>query len=170
MGKVIFAVICAAVLITALSYFQMYQHAERVNMRIEREALALFDRARGISSIENKVREILKDEKVDLVDNGLNLEIINSARTHAADMVGISRPNSGAKSVLVTTTFKTHRFVFSHTYTRKAKKDLYGQNDRAGDSQGRSSAPFGVNMGSQPSRDIGSHRKSIDKAVGGRMP
>ena len=170
MGKLIFAVICAAVLITALSYFQMYQHADRVNTRIEREALALFDRAQGMNSIENKVKEILKDENVDLADNGLNLEIINSVRTHAADMVGIARPNSGAKSVLVTTTFKTHRFIFSHTYTRKAKKDLYGKNDRAGDSRGRSSAPFGVNMGSQPSRDVGSHRSSVKKAVGGRMP
>lgn len=173
MGKFLVAGFLALCVIAGIAYFQMYQHADEVNRRIEREALGQFNRAQGLPSIENKIREIMKEENVDLVENSLKCDIIDSVRGQTADLVGIARPNSGSKAVLVTSTFKAHRFFFSKTYTRQAKKDLYGGNDRPGDTRSNRGSFGGVRLGGKSrsrARDVNSHRSSVRKAVSGGMP
>jgi len=155
-------------LFAGLMYFQMYKQADRFISRVQLEALEAFDSRAGFNSIEEKVREIAAEEKVTLDRNSPEIEITDSARARAVAMVGAAPPRAGSEQIVVTATFKVERAIFSHTYTRTASKVLSGAPVGGG---GRQSGGFtgGVNM-SRPSRDIGSHRQSINKAVGGRNP
>lgn len=157
-------------LLASLSFFHMYQQADRVNQRIEREALGLFDVRAGVDSIRDAVEKIAREEKVTFINDGLKCEIVASTRARVSNMAGLAQPNSGTEAAVVTSTFKCKRFCFFWTYTRIAKRTLFGSNDRAPSqrSTGQGFRP-GVNLPG-PGRDINSHRKTINRAAQGQMP
>lgn len=155
-------------LFAGLMYFQMYKQADRFMHRVQIEALEAFDSRDGFKSIEDTVRKIAAEEQVKLDRNSPKVEVEDTAKARAAAMVGVAPARAGSEQIVVTATFKIERAIFSQTFTRSAAKVLSGA---PVGNRGRSSGGFtgGVNV-SRPSRDVGSHRRSINNAVSGKNP
>jgi len=168
MFKLIVVIFVAVSLFAGFTYFMIYQQSIKFTTRIQQEALDLFDRRDGLGFVEGKVKEIAKSENIKLIPDKLVIKYIEPANHQAAAAVGVMAPDTGKETLLVTTTFTISRSFISKTFTRSAKKLMTGADRRPGSH--KSAAGFGgVNL-SRPSRDIGSHRKSIKRAVGGRNP
>lgn len=165
MFRLVVIVALVAVLFTGLSYFNMYKQADRFMLRIERDVLALYDRRNSLDTIDQSVRQIAKQEGINLTENGLKVRLAPVNSLGAA----LAAPESSSEAIEVVATFKLERSIFSGNYTRRVIKYL---TDAPAGSSSYSSGGFsggGVNL-SSPTRDIQSHRNSVGRAVRGENP
>ena len=167
MFRLVMVIVLCFALFTGFAYFYMSKQADRFMDRIQHEALELFDRRAGLDSVKDAVQRIAREQKVEIHPNDIKVQIVATTDSPAAAVVGMAAAmDSVGEAIEVAVNFTVRQFIYSHTFSRKTSKQLKGT-ATGGRSHGGYSGGFDV---SRPTRDVHSHRQSVERAVSGQSP
>jgi uncharacterized membrane protein len=168
MFRLLVVIILCLALFTGFVYYNMSKQADRFMTRIQREVLELFDRRAGLDPVKEAVQQIADEENIAIQPRDISVQIVPTTSSHAAAAVGMAAVDSAGEAIEVTVDFTVEQYLFSRTFTRKAAKQLKGM-PAGGSSHSAGGFTGGVNL-SHPTRDVHSHRQSVDRAVRGKNP
>lgn len=168
MFRLLIVIILCVALFTGFVYYNMSKQADRFMTRIQREVLELFDRREGLDPVKEAVQQIAREDNITIHPADITVQIVPTTSSHAAAAVGMAAVGSAGEAIEVTVDFTVGQYFYSHTFSRKASKQLKGM-PAGGSTHSTGGFTGGVNL-SHPTRDVHSHRQSVDRAVRGKSP
>ena len=167
MFRLVMVIVFCFALFTGFAYFYMSKQADRFMDRIQHEVLELFDRRSGLEPVSDAVQRIAREQKIEIYPNDIKVKIVATTSSPAAAVVGMAAAvDSAGEAIEVVVDFTVRQFIYSHTFSRKTAKQLKGV---AAGSRPQSGFTGGFDV-SRPTRDVHSHRQSVERAVSGQNP
>jgi len=143
-------------LISIFNYVRLSHRADEFMDRVEKEVLARYDRKQALDSMKPMILDMAVESGISLEDDDLSVRFLNPGE-----------PGASARGEVVTlqASFNVEWVFLKKRFDQERRREFTNNQPRRAPSD--RGFQVGVNV-SRPSRDVGSHRKTIDRAKSGQ--